>query len=239
MEKASSMNHRHNMSDSTSADSGLIRVALVDDHELVRTGLRTLLNSQPGIEVIGEGGCAEAAFEILKQNCPDVLIMDLAMPGMSALEAIQMIAENCSDVGVIILSMHKSRKSIQSAFEAGALGYVPKSCAHTSLLRAIKVVQKGEKYLDPSISTDLVDFIRSDYEEQLLLDDLSEREVEVLGLSARGFISREIGEKLSISPKTVDTYRQRIMQKLNLGHRSELVELAYRAGLFDQFVSSI
>jgi two-component system response regulator NreC len=127
--------------------------------------------------------------------------------------------------------MHKGNEIVTRALEAGADGYVPKSSAHTDLLRAIRSVHGGRAYLHPSATTALVDAMHSVGDAQILLGTLSDREREVLRWTARGFSSREIGEKLSISGKTVDTYRQRLMQKLNLNHRSELVDLALRAGM--------
>jgi two-component system response regulator NreC len=208
-----------------------IRVMLVDDHAVLLAGLRALLAEQENIHVVGEAGTADEALDLLPQVKPDILIMDLGMPGMSAFDAIRQIRSENPEIRVVVLSMHKGYEIVARSLEAGADGFVPKSSAHTGLLHAIQAVYSGRPYLHPTATTVIVETMRNSGEADLLLKSLSDREQEVMRWTARGFSSREIGEKLSISSKTVDTYRQRIMQKLNLGHRSELVDLAFRAGL--------
>lgn len=208
-----------------------IRVLLVDDHAVLRAGLVSLLEGQEDISVVGEADSAEGALELIEQNPPDIVVMDLGMPGMSAFDAIREIRSQQPDVRVIVLSMHKGNEIVTKALESGAEGYVPKSSAHTDLLRAIRTVQSGKAYLHPSATTVLVKAMRRAGNAQVMLSTLSDREGEVMRWTARGYSSREIGNMLSISGKTVDTYRSRLMQKLSLDHRSELVELAFQAGM--------
>jgi two-component system response regulator NreC len=208
-----------------------IHVMLVDDHAVLRAGLCALLAEQEDIAVVGEADSAEDAITMMPTVQPDIVVMDLGMPGMSAFDAIRQLRADYPQMGLIVLSMHKGNEIVTRALEAGADGYVPKSSAHTDLLRAIHSVHSGRAYLHPSATTALVDAMHNVGDAQILLGTLSDREREVLRWTARGFSSREIGEKLSISGKTVDTYRQRLMQKLNLSHRSEMVDLALRAGM--------
>lgn len=208
-----------------------IRVLLVDDHAVLRAGLVSLLEGQEDISVVGEADSAEGALELIGQNPPDIVVMDLGMPGMSAFDAIREIRSQQPDVRVIVLSMHKGNEIVTKALESGAEGYVPKSSAHTDLLRAIRTVHSGKAYLHPSATTVLVKAMRGAGNAQVMLSTLSDREREVMRWTARGYSSREIGNMLSISGKTVDTYRSRLMQKLSLDHRSELVELAFQAGM--------
>lgn len=208
-----------------------IKVMLVDDHTVLRNGLCALLDEQEQIRVVGEADSADAALEIVPQHSPDIIIMDLGMPGLSAFDAIRKLRADHPKLGIIVLSMHKGNEIVTRALESGADGYVPKSSAHTDLLRAIRSVSEGKAYLHPSTTTALVDAMRTSGDAQVMLGTLSDREREVLRWTARGFSSREIGEKLSISGKTVDTYRQRLMHKLNLNHRSEMVDLALKAGM--------
>ncbi len=174
---------------------------------------------------------ADEALKLMTSLTPEIVVMDLGMPGMSAFDAIRRLREDYPGVGIIVLSMHKGKEIVTRALESGADGYVPKSSAHTDLLRAIRAVFNGKAYLHPSATSVLVDAMHNVGDAKILLSTLSDREREVLLWTARGYSSREIGEKLSISGKTVDTYRQRLMQKLSLSHRSELVDLALRAGM--------
>ncbi len=208
-----------------------IKVLLVDDHAVLRAGLCALLEEQDDILVVGEAETADEALQLLSTAEPEIVVMDLGMPGMTAFEAMRAMREAEPELRLIVLSMHKGKEIVTRALEAGADGYVPKSSAHTDLLRAIRTVHSGKAYLHPAATTVLVQSIRNAGGAQVLLSTLSDREREVLQWTARGYSSREIGEMLSISGKTVDTYRSRLMHKLNLEHRAELVELAYRAGM--------
>jgi two-component system, NarL family, response regulator NreC len=210
-------------------------VLLVDDHIVLRDGLRALLESEAGLRVVGEAGTGIEAIELARHLQPDIIVMDLGLPDMSGLEAIRAIRRENDKSRIVILSMYSSREFVLPAIEAGCDGYVPKSSAHTSLLRAIQVVLSGERYLHPKVTTALMAQLTEGTAEEELLAILSEREREVLQLTAMGFSSREIGEKLAISPKTADTYRQRAMEKLQLEHRSDVIQFALRAGILDKY----
>jgi len=212
-----------------------ISILLVDDHKVLRDGLRALLESEDNLSVIAEAGTAEQAIQLGCSLNPDIIVMDLGLPDMSGLEAIRAIRGRNQTSRIIVLSMFSGREFVVPAIEAGCDGYVPKSSAHTSLLEAITTVMKGERYLHPKAATALMDSLRAQKSEIHLFAELSEREQEVLRLTALGFSGREIGEQLIISPKTAETYRQRAMEKLNLEHRADLVKFALRAGLLDGY----
>jgi two-component system response regulator NreC len=210
-----------------------IRVLLADDHLVLRAGLRALLESEGDLQVIAEAGTGDEAIRLAQERQPDVVVMDLGMPGLGGLEAIRQIRRSMPQIRIVVLSMHSGREVVMQAIEAGSDGYVPKSAAHMNLLQAIRTVVAGQRFLDPSATTVVVDKLLEKQAETQLLTVLSDREREVLGQTAKGFTSREIGVQLALSPKTVDTYRQRGMEKLNLKHRSDLIRFALKTGLLD------
>ncbi|MFO7540067.1 MAG: response regulator transcription factor [Chloroflexota bacterium] len=215
-------------------------ILLVDDHKVLRDGLRALLESEPDMVVVAEAGTAVQAIALTESYRPDVIVMDLGLPDMSGLEAIRAIRQENKSSRIVVLSMYSRREFVIPAIEAGCDGYVPKSSTHTSLLQAIRVVLRGERYLHPTAATALVErFTETKVGETEQFNDLSEREQEVLRLVAVGFTSREIGDKLIISPRTVDTYRHRAMEKLGLAQRSDLVKFALRAGILDDYMSEL
>jgi DNA-binding NarL/FixJ family response regulator len=211
-----------------------IRVLLVDDHQVLRDGLRLLLESEKDILIVGEAANGKQAIESIEQLTPDVVVMDLGLPDISGIDVIKWIHTKLPDAHTVVLSMHTQKEFVLNAIEAGADGYVPKSSTHESLLDAIRTVHSGERYLHPLAANALVEtYIEEESSEEQLYQDLTEREQEVLRLSARGYTSREIGEKLIISPKTVDTYRQRAFDKLGIEHRNELIRFAMKVGILD------
>lgn len=209
------------------------RIILADDHKVLREGLKVLINSEPDLVVVGEVETGDEVIQILFSTHPDVIIMDLGMPGLSGLEAIQQIRQMGLGVKIVVLSMHVAHEIVMQAIRAGCDGYVPKSTAHSNLLLAIREVVRGRRYLHPTAATVVIDELTLQQNKTRLLEILSERELEVLKLTAFGFTSREIAEELVLSPKTVETYRQRAMQKLDLERRSDLVRFALEAGLLD------
>jgi DNA-binding NarL/FixJ family response regulator len=211
-----------------------ISILLVDDHKVLRDGLRALLESEDELQVVGEAGTGAAAVEQALSLRPDVIVMDLGLPDISGLKAIEQIRIENEKSKIIVLSMHSGSEFVRPAIEAGCDGYIPKSSTHTSLLNAIRVVMGGERFLHPKAATALVQTVTEE-SEQSQLETLSRREQEVLQLVAMGYTSREIGEQLAISPKTADTYRHRAMEKLGLGNRAEVTRFALRAGLLDQY----
>jgi two-component system response regulator NreC len=213
----------------------MITILLVDDHKVLRDGLRALMESEPDLKVVAEIGNGRDAIRLAQELQPDIIVMDLGLPDISGLEAIRAIRAANVESRIIVLSMYIRREFVRPAIEAGCDGYVPKSSTHTSLLEAIRVVLTGERYLHPKAATALVESVTAKETEADLFKQLSEREQDVLRLTALGFTSREIGEKLIISSKTVETYRQRAMEKLHLKHRSDLVRFALRADILDDY----
>jgi DNA-binding NarL/FixJ family response regulator len=211
---------------------GDIRILLADDHAILRAGLRLLLDAEPDMVVIDEVGTGEEAVDRVRLLKPDVVIMDLFMPGIGGLEATKKISELDLGTRVLVLTVHAEEEYLLPVLEAGGSGYVTKTSADQDLVRAIRTVARDEVFLYPSAAKLLLQGYRTaDDPADDPLAPLSEREREVLGHTAAGFSSAEIGKKLFISPKTVDTYRSRIMEKLGLTHRSELVRFALQTGL--------
>lgn len=216
----------------------IIRILLADDHKVLRDGLRVLLEDEGDMEVIGEASTGDEAVRLTIDLSPDVVVMDLGMPGGSGLEAIKTLREKEMPVRIIVLSMHSGKEMVMKALQAGSDGYVPKSSAHVDLIQAIRTVRKGQRFLHPEATTALVDELLDKKEETKLLGLLSEREQNVLKLTAMGYTSREIGERLALSPKTVDTYRERAMAKLQIDRRVDIVQFALRSGLLDSLNES-
>lgn len=213
----------------------VIRVLLVDDHAMFRAGIRLLIDAEPRMEVVGEASNGDEGVDRARELKPDVIVMDLSMPGSDGLDAVRRVAALGLDTQVLVLTVHAEEEYLVPVVDAGASGYLTKTSADTDLLEAIRVVARGQVFLPPSAATLLLRRYReAEGEDGPGVGDLSAREREVLALTAEGFSSREIGEKLFISPKTVDTYRSRIMEKLGLGHRSELVRFALKVGLLRQ-----
>ena len=208
-----------------------IRLLLVDDHQIVRAGLRMLFAAEPDMEIVGEVNGGEEALEAVRNLAPDVVIMDVAMPGMNGIEATRLIKENMPDVAVLALTMHEDEQYFFEMLNAGASGYIPKRAAPDDLVAAIRVVAHGNVFLHATLARFLMHDVLPSGELSPANDDLSEREREVLTLVAEGLTSREIAQRLIISPKTVDRHRENIMSKLNLHSRAELVRYAVARGL--------
>jgi DNA-binding NarL/FixJ family response regulator len=210
-----------------------IRILLVDDHAVLRSGLEALLEMESDMDVVGGVGSGEEAIQRVSALRPDVVVMDLDMPGMGGLEATQKIAGLGLPTKVLVLTSHEEERSLLAVLEAGGSGFVHKTKAEQDLIDAIRTVARDEVFLYPSATRLLLQGYRRAEErgETNPTEELSEREREVLVLTAEGYSSSEVGKKLFLSPKTVDTYRARIMKKLGLGHRSDLVRFALRHGL--------
>ena len=210
------------------------KLLLVDDHAVVRSGLRMLLDGEDDVEIVGEAGTASEAINMVAILKPDVVLMDIGLPDMSGIDAAKEVKRLWPDVAIVALTIHEDQEYFFKMLEAGASGYVPKRAAPEELLTAIRVAASGEMYLYPSLAKLLVkDYLAQepvDSDEQSL-SDLTAREQEVLTLLADGDSNAEIAEKLSISPKTVSRHRENIMRKLNLHSRTELVKYAIRKGI--------
>ncbi len=210
----------------------MIRVLIVDDHAVVRSGLRRLLDAEDDIEAVGEAPNADrAVFEALEAR-PDVVLMDLVMPEKGGIEGMPAVLQAVPETKVLVLSMQDDPRYVRAAFEAGASGYVLKEAADTEVVAAIRAVASGERYVHPALGAKLV---AADSEERRRAeqDPLSEREREVLRLLALGHTNQEIANQLYISVRTAETHRAHIMQKLGLSSRAELVRFAIGEGLLD------
>jgi two-component system response regulator NreC len=211
-----------------------IRVLLAEDHTIVRKGLRSLLDGEAGIEVIGEAEDGREAVEKVGQLLPDVVLMDITMPSLNGLEATRQIKKRFPEVKVVILTMHANEEYIFQILRAGASGYLVKQAAPTELLSAIQAAYRGESFLSPSISRKVIEEYIQQAEataEKDTYDQLTDREREVLQLIAEGHPNREIAELLHISVKTVGTHRANLMDKLDIHSTAELTQYAIRKGV--------
>ncbi len=219
----------------TNDNEGVIRVLIVDDHAILRDGLKALLQGESDIEVVGEASTGREAIRLIRQVKPDVVLMDISMPDMTGLEATEVIKKGYPEVKVIALTVHESETYLKRMMQVGAKGYVVKRAAATELTTAIRTVMKGGVYIHPDIAKQLVsemarlEPVRPEKQKQL-----SEREWQVLRLIALGYTNQQIADRLALSVKTVETYRARIAEKLGLHTRAELVKFAIQQGLLDE-----
>jgi len=210
-----------------------IRVLLSDDHRIVREGLRTLLEKEPGIDVVAEAEDGRSTVELARKLRPQVVVMDITMPDLNGIEATRQITKEVPDVKVLALSIHSDRRFVMEMLRAGATGYLIKDCASEELVSAIRSVLRNQTYLGPSIA----DIVRRDYLRQVPKADtsvfsiLTAREREVLQLMAEGKTTKHIASCLDVSVKTIETHRQHIMAKLNLHSLAKLTKYAIREGL--------
>lgn len=216
-----------------------IRVMIADDHAILRAGLRSLLALQEDMELIAEAIDGQDAVAKAEQNKPDVLLMDITMPGMNGIEALKHVRKVSPESRVLILTMHDDHAYLRSVLAAGGSGYLVKRAADTELLAAIRTVHQGRSYIDVGLDNNQLQAVLDNEEQESTdagsrsLDTLSERERQVLELVALGYTHKEVGEELSVSVKTVETYRSRLSEKLGLRSRAELVKFALDRGLLD------
>jgi two-component system response regulator NreC len=212
----------------------MIRLLLVDDHAVVRSGLRMLLENEPEMEIVGEAGTANEALQRVEELAPDVVLMDIGLPDLSGIEATQAIKRRWPQVAVVALTIHEDEEYFFEMLQVGASGYVPKRAAPEELLTAVRTAAAGEVYLYPSLAKLLVrDYLTRDRDTAVAseVDALTERENEILAHLADGASTQEIADVFTISPKTVARHRENIMRKLNLHSRTELVKYAIRKGI--------
>jgi DNA-binding NarL/FixJ family response regulator len=209
-----------------------LRIFLADDHAVVREGLKALINAHPDMEVVGEAGDGRTACDRAAELRPDVVVMDVSMPDMNGVQATRELHVLAPAIRVVALTVHEDRSFVQQLLAAGASGYVLKRAAAEELVHAIRVVARGEVYLDPVVAASLVQQLARRRRTGVTagVEDLSDREAEVLRLIAQGHSNKEIAARLELSVKTVETYKARSMEKLSLTGRADIVRLALEKG---------
>jgi two-component system invasion response regulator UvrY len=210
----------------------MINVLLVDDHELVRTGIRRLLEDVSGIKVYAEAKSGEEALSEARKRRPDVVLMDVSMPGIGGLEATRKLMQLYPDLPIIIVTVHTDDPFPSSLLKAGASGYLHKGCSVDEIITAIKAVHGGKRYISPDIAQNLALSLLPGNDKSPF-EALSQREMQVLLMLVQGNKVHEISDKLCLSPKTVSTYRTRLCEKLRVGNDAELTRLAMHHGLLD------
>src|SRR4051812_14217468 len=212
-----------------------LRVLLAEDHAIVREGLRALLDAQPDMEVVGEAADGREALDATKALGPDVVVMDISMPGLNGARATEAIRRECPGTRVLALTAHEDRGYLRLLVQAGASGYLLKRAASRELVHALRSVAAGGTYLDPALAGDILGSFagRPPGRGSRREDELSDREAEVVRLIARGFSNKEIAAQLDLSSKTIETYKARSLEKLGLSSRSDLVSYAVQRGWLD------
>jgi DNA-binding NarL/FixJ family response regulator len=210
-----------------------IRLILVDDHQLVRTGIANLLSGEPAFEIIGEASDAKELFELLKKSQPDIAVLDIALPGISGIEITKKLHSEFPGIRILILSMHTAEEFIFNAINSGARGYLPKNTSRKELIEAIYAIYRGEEYFAESISNVILKSYIKKAKSESPEDEnneslLSKREIEVLKLFAEGMTNQEIADKLFISIRTVESHKNHIMARLELKTTVDLVKFAIR-----------
>ena len=211
----------------------MIKVLLADDHSIVRAGLRRIVEESGDMEVIAEAADGREAIRLVRKTAPDVAVIDISMPGLDGLEVVSRLRGHCPDLPILILTMHEEGQYVVRAIQAGAMGYMTKQSAPEQLLKAIRKIHAGSRYLTDEAAETLALRIAKGTGEQSPLDSLSMRELQVLRRLAMGHTNREIASAYSISIKTVDTYRSRLLKKLNLRNNAELSRFAIQNRLIE------
>jgi len=210
----------------------MIKVLLVDDHELVRIGISRLLENAEGIKVVAEADSGETAIEQVKKSAPDVVLMDVSMPGIGGLEATRRLSQTNPSLPIVIVTVHSEEPFPNSLLKAGAVGYLHKGCSVDEIINAIRAVHEGKRYLSNEIAQGMAHSILSESESSPF-EKLSSREMQVLLMLVNGNRSGEIAKKLSLSPKTISTYRTRLFDKLKVHNEAEMTRLASRYGVLE------
>ncbi len=210
----------------------MINVFLVDDHELVRTGIRRILDDIRGIKVVGEAESGESAVQWCRDNDPDVILMDMNMPGIGGLEATRKILRYSPEIKIIVLTIHTENPFPTKVMQAGASGYLTKGAAPEEVLNAIRMVNSGQRYISPEIAQQMA-LAQFSSDDENPFKNLSERELQIMLMITKGQKVTDISEQLNLSPKTVNSYRYRLFNKLDISGDVELTHLAIRHGMLD------
>ncbi|MED5523702.1 UvrY/SirA/GacA family response regulator transcription factor [Gallaecimonas pentaromativorans] len=210
----------------------MIKVLLVDDHDLVRTGIRRIIEDTKGFKVVGEAQTGEEAIKLCREDAPDVVLMDMNMPGIGGLEATRKLVRYCPDTKIIVLTVVTEDPIPQKVMQAGAVGYLTKGANPEEMIKAIKAVSVGQRYLAPDIAQKMALRQFSGVDDNPF-NQLSERELQIMMMITRGEKVQDISEKLNLSPKTVNSYRYRLFEKLDITNDVELTHLAIRHGMLD------
>jgi len=209
------------------------RVALADDHPILLAGLRNLIEAEADLELVGHAATGDLALKMIREKLPDVAVVDISMPEISGIAVARLLAEQCPSVRVLILTVYEERSFVMQAVAAGVRGYLLKRSAAENLVQAIRVVKLGELYIDPSLASELREAVATKTEKTLQAGDtlgLTDREESVLKYSAQGLTIKEIAARLDLSAKTVETYKARAAEKLQLSTRAEIIRLASAQG---------
>jgi two-component system response regulator NreC len=210
----------------------MINVLIADDHAIVRTGLRALLRSEPGLQLVGEATGGYEAIELVGKTRPDILILDLSMPDLDGIAVARQLKPQHPDLRILILTVHEDEAMLREAIRAGASGYIVKHAAEAELIAAINTIRRGDLYVDPAmLRVLLVESPRPRTEQPASPDPLTPRETDVLKLIVQGYTNRQVGEELGISVRTVEGHRANLLEKLGLRTRVELVRYARERGL--------
>jgi two-component system response regulator NreC len=212
----------------------MLKVLIADDHAIVRTGLRTLLQAEPYLELVGEATGGYEAIELLEETRPDVLLLDISMPDLDGISVIKQIQSRFSNLHILILTIHEDQALLREAIRAGASGYILKRAAESELISAINIIMRGDMYIDPAMMRELLDeSVHPSQAQNESYESLTPRETEVLTYIVQGYTNRQIGEVLNISVRTVEGHRANLSGKLGLQSRVDLVRYAREHGLID------
>ncbi|HLF90909.1 MAG TPA: response regulator transcription factor [Anaerolineales bacterium] len=210
-----------------------LKILIADDHGILRAGLRALLKSDSNLEVVGEAENGEETLRLAMQLNPDIVLMDMNMPGMNGVETTRQLIKQNADLRVLVLTIHEDYEMVREAIQAGAAGYIIKRAADSELTNAIQAVSRGELYVHPAMTRALLNPQTQDTAKSIGGESLTSRELEVLRLLAQGYTNKQIAEELSVSVRTVETHRANITGKLNIRSRVELLRYATKHGLID------
>lgn len=210
------------------------RILITDDHAIVRTGLRTLLQSEPSLELVGEASGGYEAIELVAETSPDILLLDLSMPDLDGIAVTKKLKPKYPELRILILTIHEDKALVREAIKAGASGYILKRAAESELVSAINVLMRGDMYVDHALLSTLVeDAVEKPAPNRELIEDLTPREKDVLGLIVLGYTNRQIAEELSISVRTVEGHRSNLSEKIGSHSRADLVRYARENDLID------